>query len=193
MFTTSQLSAYPAKPISKLLEDHIDEPIKRAVALLNLYGIGTIFSCCGFSYKGEKVPKSHIHNHPQILFKATRNNLMKACKLIHCGVFASNNMWSVHITPTNGREPFVKALMSCRFQHQSNGQINNWLDKSSPHHHEGANVVIACLEDRLVTFKDEMKDEVLIHDYNAIMKKAYPSWQYDACEPWLVRKKDFIA
>lgn len=118
---------------------------------------------------------------------------MKACKLIHCGVFASNNMWSVHITPTNGREPFVKALMSCRFQHQSNGQINNWLDKSSPHHHEGANVVIACLEDRLVTFKDEMKDEVLIHDYNAIMKKAYPSWQYDACEPWLVRKKDFIA
>ena len=181
-----------SKCISYKLEDHIDAPIKRAVALMNLFGIETIFSCCGFDYKNPNVPKSHIHNRPQILFKATRDNLMKACELIHCDQFAANRLWWINIMPTNKREPFVKALIGCVFQHQPRGQINNWLEKESPHNHEGANAVIACLEDRLLQFSDRMKDEVVVQDYNAVMKKVYPYWQYDPCEPWHINKKDYI-
>lgn len=193
MLTASQIKTLDRRgPLPTALEEHIDDPIKRAVALMNLYGIKTIFSCCGYKYKGEKVPKSHIQNQPQIMFKATRDGMFKAANLIHCTEFANGNLWMVFLKPTTSRERFAKASIMCSFRPQPTGQINEWLDKDSPHNHEGANAVIASLEDRLLEFRDTFKDEVLVRDYNAEMKKWYPHWQYPTCDPWLVKKSDFV-
>ena len=171
------------------LEDHIDEPIKRSVALMNLYGIETLFSCCGYEYKNPKVSKSHIFRNPQILFKANAPNLEKAATLIHYDVFLNNNSWRIVVLPTSTREPLVKASMNCVM---AKSQIEEWGQSESPHFHEGFNAVIYQLEDRLLQFKDEMKDEVVVKDYNAIMKEVYPAWEYETCEDWIVKKKDYV-
>ena len=173
------------------LEDHIDEPIKRSVALMNLYGVETLFSCCGYDYKNPKVPKSHIAGRPQILFKANTQNLKKITNLIHYDVFLNNNSWWVLVMPTSTREPIVKAMMGCKIDsHSSN--IDSWNDSNSPHFHEGFNSIFYQLEDRLLQFKNEMKDEVIVKDYNTIMKEVYPSWEYEPCEDWIVKKKDYV-
>jgi hypothetical protein len=174
--------------VSNKLEDHIDEPIKRAVALMNLYGVSTIFSCCGFAYKGEKVQKSHVFSCPQILFKCTTRSLNKISKLIHTNKFAMNNGWNASLIPTRDREPFTKGYIGCRLR----SEIKSWEEKDSPHFHEACNSAITILEERLLEFVDSMPESVLVRDYNEIMKKAYPYWQYDPCTPWLVKKSDFV-
>jgi hypothetical protein len=42
------------------VKDHIDAPILKAVAGMNLLGFKTYMSCCGFTYKDEQVKKSHL-------------------------------------------------------------------------------------------------------------------------------------
>lgn len=53
--------------IMNKLEDLIDFPIKRTIALLNLIGFKTIWSCCGFNYPGE-YGRDHSINRLSISF-----------------------------------------------------------------------------------------------------------------------------
>lgn len=168
------------------LENHIDLPIKRAVALLNLWGLETSFSCCGFDYKNPEVKKDHITNNPQIMFRATVDNLRKAVRLIHNAEFAASNMWYIVFHPRSSYD-YPLATMQCHFSDQG-----LWRTKDSPHAHEVCNCVIKCLEERLLTFKDEMVDFVQVIDYNENMRKIYPHWQYGPAAPWRISKSDYV-
>lgn len=51
--------------------DAIDRPIRPLVVQLNRIGIRTMWSCCGFSYKGEEEKKSH-NKVPFVVFHAPK-------------------------------------------------------------------------------------------------------------------------
>lgn len=40
--------------MKKNLSELIDTPIKKTVVLLNLLGLRTVWSCCGYNYPGDE-------------------------------------------------------------------------------------------------------------------------------------------
>lgn len=172
------------------LKDHIDEPIKKCVVGLNLLGFKTLFSCCGFSYKNEAVPKSHLG---------------KAYIYLDRSSFPTFYGFS----PFKGEEVKKKAIFfdialksgwnfkkvndtTIDFYGESWPANHPWGHEGSVHFYEQMVLSIRSLESALDLWQDSFADQVTIEcaykEWNKLMKY----FNYEACESWTVTKEDYL-
>lgn len=164
-----------------LLENHIDEPIKKCVVGLALLGFVPCMSCCGFDYKGEKTKKKHILDKPYIYLDYTKLNSSLKSTLIDLAQAAD---WAIssagRFLDFYGRTP-------------RNDFASNWKDSDSPHRHEISNLAIGrlqkALEDRKISFAQIAEITDGNHIYKEDFKLKY--WQYEPTKSWLVTPQTF--
>jgi hypothetical protein len=159
------------------LKDHIDEPMLGIVAGLNLLGFQTMMSCCGFSYKNEKVRKSHLGK-TYVYIKHENVPCVFLSKLsIKSGwVFQDRGLFI---------DWYGLGWQDWR-QHE-------WTKKESVHNYEAFLMDISKMEQALYLYRNYMKDSVTIHDGNESYKENVSKyWQYEPAEPWVVTKEEFI-
>lgn len=158
------------------LEDDIDAPIKRCVAMCALLGLNPLFSCCGFDYRGQPYHKSHQYGEAYIMLG--RNKLSEQW-LVHYGngsivagwkikKHVQNTLLLVHKVPGN---PY-------------------WRKKDCIHFSEETAIGISYLEKSLMTLSDNFMSAVVIEDTNQNYKKSgVRYWQYPPKKPWVIQKE----
>lgn len=162
------------KTIQKL-EDHIDDPIKKSVVGMSLLGFETVFSCCGFDYKAEKVTKTHLIGKPYMYLKT---NMLVSQKLLLFEI-ARQSQWTIRFLS----DEFID------FYGHNWPENHPWDIKGSPHRPEMGVLSLDALERAIEKQRESfIKDPVTIVDGNYIYKvlKGLKHWQYDPCDPWTV-------
>ncbi len=167
------------------LKNHIDTPVLKTIALMNLWGLQTTWSCCSLHYQNPEVKKDHAPVF-QIFVKATPESFLKLTRLVDAEEMAFlANSCTFRLVKQVGQEPMVVI-------NGTNMKPAMWGERDSPHYHEYVNMVIYFMNKRLLEFKDEFAEEVTIIDQNEYMKKVMPNWDYAPSSPWTVTKKEAL-
>ncbi len=161
-----------AKSIENL-EDDIDLPIKKCVAMLALLGCKPIYSCCGFDYDGQLFHKSHQYGRPY--FVLTANNVSN--QFIEF-LMDKKTLWYVG----QGNHPtwINLELMS--------GMNPHWRKEECIHFYEECLVGIIRLENILLQQTHLMTDTYELIDTNYLAKRTAKHWQYPPKNPWMIQK-----
>jgi len=164
------------------LKDHIDEPILKCVVGLNLLGIKTGMSCCGFDYENPKVPKSHLKPYIYII-KESLNNPQKCQDLLE---IMHKSCWSL-----NGNVGPIFFDLMC----DSWDERHPWSKRDSIHNYEVPIIKIQFLENSInekVVSKDFNEDySVLIEDGNKLYLKQFRKWVYKPALDWKVTYAEY--
>lgn len=173
-----------AKSITKL-EDDIDKPIRKCVAMLALLGLQPVWSCCGFNYDGQPIHKDHTYGNAYI-------SIIDDTK---CEDFIKE------IQEVLNEKPIVYSLFSWKGnRYISDGERlvgfettivrdGQWNTKQSIHFSEHGATYIKYLEMMLLEFEDRFLDKQILVDTNVAYKLTFPHWQYPAKEPWEFTKE----
>ena len=154
------------------LSDHIDEPIKKAIVGLNLLGIKTLMSCCGFSYTDEKVPKKHLGK--AYVYLDARSPYIEH-KLI---TLLRDSKWMMCFVS----DVFID-FYAPRWEPK-----HEWNDPSCPHFYEIFALGINNLTKAIDKQKDNFSDTAIIEDGNSlyINDMGIKHWQYKPAKSWIV-------
>lgn len=155
------------------LEDDIDLPIKKCVAMLALLGCGPVYSCCGFDYDKQPLHKAHQYGRPY--FVLTANDI--SIQFIQF-LYDKKTQWYIG----QGNHP---KWMNLEFMA---GMNPHWRKEECIHFYEECLVGINRIENLLYQQKHIMKDEIELVDTNYLAKKSAKHWQYPAKEPWHIKK-----
>lgn len=170
----------------KYLKDDIDMPIKNCVKYLNLLGVKTRWSCCGFDYKGQHTYKCHDYRTSFICMDPSKEALHWIPILLDFEEIIKYQTWRV----ADFNKLHVGDEIILRCSTGSNVAPSNWQGRDSCHSHELPNTNIKMLENSLLRFKQHFKDECIIEDFNKTIKETvYPYWQYEGRGSWEVRKE----
>ena len=161
----------------KKLEDQIDVPIKKCVAMINLLGLKTLWSCCGFDYRGQPKFKDHGDAHIYINFNDGINKINELLFI------RSKSGWSLSIADVSCTEAWHLEAPSVFGDEM-------WSKKDSIHFHESSNISIKNLETVLVDMKELMLEEVVLMDENSTMKELFEYWQHEPAEDWVIKKEE---
>ncbi len=168
------------------LENDIDAPIKRTVALLALLGCEPVWSCCGYDYHGQPVHKNHKpYGTCWVRMKENESSL-----------------WLVDEVKSNPPEynDIFRMWEACKttvYKHQYTvvqsefGAGSSWPDRNCIHFSEAAAIALSVMETYLCQFEDRMLDSVELGDYNAEYRERFPHWEYPPKESWVVRKEEW--
>lgn len=166
--------------MSELLENHIDEPIKKCVAGMALLGFKPMMSCCGFSYKDEKVQKKHLQKaYIYLDYKHLMEN-MKAGHLFH---LANISRWKMDILNGGQFLDFYCDTWSAK---------HPWADVNCPHFYEPFILGISALEKSIISLKQYFIPTATVEDGNKFYKENVSKyWQYEPTESWIVTPEIF--
>ncbi len=162
------------------LKDHIDEPMLKVVAGLNLLGFTTVMSCCGFEYKGEKVKKSHL---PKPYVYLNSKEVMESHHLreILCDL-ALKSSWV-----------FYDHRVFIDFYAETWKDNHIWSKRESVHNYESYILSISALNKAILTRSSDFKDKARIWDGNNLYKEQVSvHWQYEPAEDWIVTKEEYL-
>ena len=159
------------------LKDHIDEPMLGIVAGLNLLGFKTTMSCCGFTYKDEKVRKSHLgKTYVYIKYEKVPLALLAGLSLKSGWVYrerGANIDW-----------------YGLGWKEWGN---HEWTKPESIHNYEAFLMDISKMELALYLYRNYMTESVTIRDGNELYRQDVSKyWQYEPAEPWVVTKEEFL-
>jgi hypothetical protein len=167
------------------LEQEIDLPMQNLIALLNLYGLTTVWCCCGFN--DREPDKDHVVGRPQVWIKTNPDSYLKIIKLLDYEIFAVTQEWQCVIRKMSFQAPMFE--ICCNFDKPKGA----WTNANSKHYHERINVAIKHLCDRLLQFQDQFIDEVIIEDGNAKMQEQMQGWMVEPSQPWVVQKAKYVS
>lgn len=168
------------------LEDHIDLPMKKIVAGLSPLGFKTLFSCCGFSYQGEAVPKSHMPLKSYVFFENVNCPTLRSLLCF----FVQKAGWVLSQVNDSVVELY----------YLGHSKDHPWAAANSPHRPEQNVLGINKLEAVINWLIEEHKDneafvskQVVIQDGNARYSNelSIKYWQYPSCEPWTVTLEEY--
>lgn len=163
------------------LKDHIDEPMLKVIAGLNLIGFKTWMSCCGFKYKGEKVKKSHLGK-PYVYLDYKQISEDFFLRDVLCDLSLKSD-WI-----------FCKRLPFIDFYAEVWKDNHVWKEKESVHNYESYVLSISALNRAILDRDFNFKDKVTISDGNKFYKEKVSSyWQYEPTEDWVVTKEEYLA
>ena len=166
------------------VKDDIDIPMRKTIAMLNLWGIPTKWSCCGFDFPEQPAWASHSYGTAYIRTKSNGVIFEKIARLFNIPLFAQG-MWRGYIM-SYPHQNETDITMSCTI---GGGQ---WTQKDCVHFYEHLLTRIKYLEDRLLEFKDEFVDVVTLHDFNHDMKVNLPGWQFEPKGDWEIIKDQIL-
>lgn len=162
-----------AKSITKL-EDDIDAPIKKCVAMFALLECVPIYSCCGFDYDGQPIHKSHQYGRPYLILTVN-----PATTAFLDFLYKQKTLWFA----SRGNHPkWVNLELVCDMN-------PHWRKEECIHFYEECLVGISRLESVLLKLQSYMIDQIEIVDTNYLAKKQVKYWQYPPKEPWTVKKE----
>jgi len=166
------------------LEDDIDKPIRNIVAMINLLGCRTIWSCCGFDYAGQ--PEHKFHEYGAIYIRIMFSNAAYSLgyNLMRCRLPLP---WMVTAYQTGGA---VETQLKAQFAPAEH--LRMWDNVICPHYSESAAFAIHNLEQILSSFRENFTDEVVINDTNKEFRESFENWQYAPKTSWTIRKKDIL-
>lgn len=166
------------KEYSTKLYDHIDAPIRKAVAGMNLLGFKTHFSCCGFDYEGQPDFKSHLKPYIFLDYNQIMETPVLKMKLYDLGILAG---WGYDNAGSQYIDFYAKI---------STHVDDPWGKAKSVHFYEKSAIAIARLNETIKRFDKYFLDQVIIEDGNKKSKENVPYWQYQPCEEnWIVTKE----
>lgn len=155
------------------LEDDIDLPVKKCVAMFALLGFQPLFSCCGFDYHGQPIHKSHQYGRPYFMFQGNPKSL----SLVGCRFSMGWRSVSMYNKTTVFLENVIEGNP-------------HWRKKDCIHFSEECNIAISWIEKWLLSNKSLMADTITLEDTNQNYKKnSIRFWQYPAKEPWIIQKE----
>lgn len=158
------------------LEDDVDTPIKKCVAMLALLGLEPLFSCCGFDYQGQPYHKAHQYGHPYIMVS---KNAVSSKWLLSGG--NGNLGWGWRI-----RKHLPNALI---LELPIKGNPH-WRKRDCIHFSEEVVLGISYLERGLLGLSDSFQSTVILLDTNQNYKKnGIRYWQYPPKKPWVIQKE----
>ena len=164
------------------LEDDIDLPMKKTIAMLALLDIEPMFSCCGFNYFDQPAHKTHIYGYWQVMMKPTLRALSLTTFVV--GAMKDYNF-----------RPYIELKMQGAVLTWLRGlysAIESWNSPTSPHQAEMGVQFISALEPILLSQQESMKDVAVIEDSNEFMLAFSPYWQYPSKLPWTVTKQQLL-
>lgn len=171
--------------MSNLLEDHIDAPIKKAVAGLALLGFNPIMSCCGFSYDNEAVPKTHLKKaYVYLSWSAAISKIPYEAFSTALMTLSQVSDWT--IAPVKG---FSDGLIVFDFYGNTWSSGHPWKRKEAVHNYEVFVLAITSLNKVIEKYEDIMLDLILLEDGNKHYEKLSKFWKYKSTEPWLITKE----
>lgn len=157
----------------KLLEEDIDAPIRKSVAMIALLRCTPTFSCCGFDYEGQPIHKSHQYREPYIKMK---DDMMSTILNLNLGLLLSRYGWRFR---TYGPEVILE-FVSYMNPH--------WSDPKSIHTSEECVIGVANLEMVLAKQHKDFMDAAIIYDTNEKHRGILQFWRYPPKRLWEVRK-----
>lgn len=160
------------------LEDDIDLPIRRSVAMVALLRCTPIFSCCGFDYEGQPFHKSHQYREPYIKMAT---DIMCTKLYTNLGITLSKYGWHFRV---NGPETILELVLPMN---------PHWNEDNCIHMSEECVIGIGNLEAILFTLKDEFAKEATIYDTNFVRRNVLRFWQYPPKQSWTVYKKNLAS
>jgi hypothetical protein len=171
------------------LRDQIDAPILKTVAGLNLMGLKTVFSCCGFNYKGQSDWKCHLMGKPYVFLdysdpKEFMNNLGEY-KLF---ILSLHTGWRFNFA--GGSQSFIDF-----YSLDDRTDTHPWKNPNSVHFHETAVMAIARLNKEIEAFlksRLSLIDTVTITDGNKKWQQSTSFWQFPPAADWTVTKEEWL-
>jgi hypothetical protein len=162
------------------LNNDIDAPLVNTIAYLNLLGVSTLWSCCGYNYKEQPTHKAHQLGQIQISMAATDLSSAVGVRIIQ-----TNPGWLLkHQLVAPDKRAFIVFCDILKMH-------PNW-NETSVHYHEYPSQMILGMEHCLYMLKPSFKDEVILTDTNHLAKQVNPYWDYVGCDPWVIRKSDYV-
>lgn len=159
---------YQSMTSTTKLEDDIDLPVKKCVAMFALLGFQPIFSCCGFDYHGQLYHKSHQYGEPYFMF--SENEKSKSLIGVKYGAWIGEKRHAILLIAKVKGNP-------------------HWRKKDCIHFSEECVISIGALERWLLSNTSIMVDTITLQDTNQNYKKSgIRHWQYEPKEPWIIRK-----
>lgn len=163
------------------VEKHIDMPMRKIVAGLNLLGFKTLMSCCGYTYEGEEVKKSHLGK----AYVYLDNRVIPDASMFL--TLLANARWQIKF-----EGPYFIDLFANTWENN-----HPWGSSDSVHNYEVYVLAINQLEKTLERdyFIDKMRDYAVIADGNHhyITEDEIKYWQYKPALDWVVTKEQFLA
>jgi hypothetical protein len=166
------------------LEDDIDQPLKNVVAMINLMGVQTIWSCCGFDYSGQPEHKFHEYGSVYIRMHFNEASYGLVYNLVKTGLSLPWN--GAFYNCGGGTEAQLKAM----FGHTDH--LKPWDNVACPHYAEVASFAIFNLEHQILQFRSMMRDMVVMLDTNGMFQKQFENWQYSPKKSWTIIKSDVL-
>lgn len=158
------------------LEDDVDAPIKKCVAMCALLGLEPLFSCCGFDYHGQPYHKSHQYGEPYIMLQENETSkqwLTMGTKEKLVGG------WTIR--------KFIKGTIL--LEHKISGNPH-WRKKDCIHFAEEIVIGITLLERALLGLSEHFLPSIVLPDTNQNYKKnGVRYWQYPPKKPWVIKKE----
>ena len=163
--------------MKRLLEDHIDAPIKKVVAGLSLLGFETRMSCCGFEYKEPAVKKSHLTGKPYVYLWRRQIFESPRLKEILCDLSLRSG-WKF--------DQLSEEHVDFYGEKWKGGEDHPWGKDSAVHFYEQPLLTICSINKAIEVWKSEFRDYAYVRDGNHFYKNISSFWQYEPTEPWHV-------
>lgn len=153
------------------LEDDIDKPIQKLVAIFALLSLPPLFSCCGFDYEGQPIHKTH-ERRPYIMFSRKYDS-----SDILADIESHKSIWKIY-----KRHAIV---LQCDFDNNP-----DWDFPECIHYSENHRIYIANIEKYLIQrFSDRLVDVATLHDTNETYRPAGIDWLYPPKKPWVISRE----
>lgn len=163
------------------VEKYIDAPIRKTVAGLNLLGFKTYMSCCGFTYDGEQIEKSHL---PKVYVFLDSEQVLKDQRL-------SSFLTNLSLRAGWTAKLFGK-FIDFYYEDPHFRHPNPWADPKSIHNYEQFLLGIHKLNRGIEDFSGEFFSYASIEDGN---KYYYDNvskfWKIKPAANWLVKREDW--
>jgi len=176
----------------KKLENDIDVPMKKLIALFALLGCSPMWSCCGFDYDEQPIHKTHEYGAVFVAFKPTPKtaNVLDTMLLKGAIVKQTNDTWKWEVWQVEGNVIYLRS----DFDYNHEKTQYPWSMKSCIHYPELSLIMIDYLEKAILKIfpPEEFADEVILSDTNGRYKKNMPNWQYPSLEDWIIKKSDYF-
>jgi hypothetical protein len=167
------------------LKDDIDAPIRTSIAALNLLGIKTAWSCCGYDYPDQPPDKGHFYGQFQL-------NMKVSPKAEQVCLYLIKNCPGLSIR-YNPFQAGCKDIISVTVNFKDCNIPPNWHDPKSQHHHEMGSMYATNIENALLRIpRGEFLNNVAVIDANAEAKEAFKHWAHPIAEPWIIDIKDIF-
>ena len=175
---------------TKYLENDIDTPIRKLVAMFALLGCEPQFSCCGFDYDGQPLHKTHEYGCVYFILDDNSETEEVIQILMDRNIVVEDDGKTDKWTTWKNAGGVI---LRTAFTKKHDSMDYPWVAKRTCiHYSEVAALNISVLERALRSLSDWFAPVVTLYDTNTEYRnrRKVSEWQYPGLEPWTIYLDD---